>query len=582
VPDDAARQAAEAIRLAEELRFKEVEVVKPQGRDRRDEDEIPVGENYDYQPPKTLEGYNDMVDATSNPTHVDLEGWDWDGLPGAEQPRPFHPDGCARSFKVGKRGDMRQVMRPIFESFGVCEVSEDSPSDVEWSRPWEAIPSFFRKKAIAKGQIVNSIGGLPQQIGVKPALARLQQRCFARFGYKLPTIPAGSTNCRFTKPGYAVSRTGDRLQMPISSWRKYNLLQIQPDEAHRIWIMKMRKGFNQVGIHMFSFLREDMQSEEKATAWLSRRVPDGEWVLQDYIMSPMTFQGHKFDLRIWAIVTSLDPLRLFLLGTGIPKVSTWRYSNDPKHTKNGCIHYLFPGTSECYFSKDPMAKILDPYPQLTTTKYWYDNIHPKGEVFWKGTAWASLERALCELMLLARQAILHIDHTIKRRGLRYKRTFFLSPDFVFDDRGNAYAVEVNTNGYMIGNLHSMFFNLHKFQVSVARLMGVGGYSGKRHYLKALFERTKAFCKSHSCPPAFEREIWELVHEDMHCSRSWYRIFPATEARGYVKHFLATPQWAKLYTPLDTLTLSWLKVGWTPTHTHDENGTVMLRTMEQDK
>ena len=31
---------------------------------------------------------------------------------------------------------------------------------------------------------------------------------------------------------------------------------------------------------------------------------------------------------------------------------------------------------------------------------------------------------------------------------------------VFDSRGNAYMVEVNTQGYMIGNLHKQFFELY--------------------------------------------------------------------------------------------------------------------------
>ena len=37
-------------------------------------------------------------------------------------------------------------------------------------------------------------------------------------------------------------------------------------------------------------------------------------------MNIMTYDGNKFDLRVWAAVTSLDPLRIYLLGTGIPKV----------------------------------------------------------------------------------------------------------------------------------------------------------------------------------------------------------------------------------------------------------------------
>ena len=40
------------------------------------------------------------------------------------------------------------------------------------------------------------------------------------------------------------------------------------------------------------------------------------------------------------------------------------------------------------------------------------------------------------------------------------------------------------------------------------------------YRGALERRTKDFCKQHGCAPSFEREIQEMVHEDMHASMGW--------------------------------------------------------------
>ena len=39
----------------------------------------------------------------------------------------------------------------------------------------------------------------------------------------------------------------------------------------------------------------------------------------------------------------------------------------------------------------------------------------------------------------------------------------------------AKLVEVNTNGYMIGNLHKDFFALHDEQRAIMKLMGGSGY-----------------------------------------------------------------------------------------------------------
>eukprot|EP00308_Calcidiscus_leptoporus_P026303 CAMPEP_0119366164 /NCGR_PEP_ID=MMETSP1334-20130426/13042_1 /TAXON_ID=127549 /ORGANISM="Calcidiscus leptoporus, Strain RCC1130" /LENGTH=131 /DNA_ID=CAMNT_0007382309 /DNA_START=12 /DNA_END=407 /DNA_ORIENTATION=+ len=128
-------------------------------------------------------------------------------------------------------------------------------------------------------------------------------------------------------------------------------------------------------------------------------------------MNPMTYQGHKFDLRIWSVVTSLDPLRLYLLGTGIPKVSQWAYSKAKEDVKEQCIHVLFPGTSECFDNE--RAEVLTPYPTRTNVQSWYGAMRPKGERFWKEVAWPSIEWKLVELLVLARDHVLHIDHAIK-------------------------------------------------------------------------------------------------------------------------------------------------------------------------
>ena len=102
---------------------------------------------------------------------------------------------------------------------------------------------------------------------------------------------------------------------------------------------------------MYSYNDADMATEAATSDWLLKHVPDGTWVLQEYVMNPMTYQGNKFDLRVWTMVTSLDPLRIYLLGTGIPKVSQWKYSKAPEFVKQQCIHVLLPGTTECFSSR---------------------------------------------------------------------------------------------------------------------------------------------------------------------------------------------------------------------------------------
>jgi hypothetical protein len=41
---------------------------------------------------------------------------------------------------------------------------------------------------------------------------------------------------------------------------------------------------------MFSLTREDTSTPSATAAWLMQRVPEGTWVLQEYLMNPMTYR----------------------------------------------------------------------------------------------------------------------------------------------------------------------------------------------------------------------------------------------------------------------------------------------------
>jgi len=155
-----------------------------------------------------------------------------------------------------------------------------------------------------------------QLIGVKPALGRLQEVCYRKTGYSRLSPPANADaeHCGFTKRSFTVGK--GQLESVAADFRSYNLNTMRhyrPSGGgalrHRLWICKPRGGFNSVGIHMHSLPTEELSSEDATLAWLTRRVPAGEYVMQDFEMNPMTFAGHKFDLRVWAVVLSLDPLR---------------------------------------------------------------------------------------------------------------------------------------------------------------------------------------------------------------------------------------------------------------------------------
>ena len=61
-------------------------------------------------------------------------------------------------------------------------------------------------------------------------------------------------------------------------------------------------------------------------------------VMQRYLKTPLLLNGYKFDLRIYVLVTSVNPLEVFIYREGFGRFSTQPYTLDPNDKTNKYIH----------------------------------------------------------------------------------------------------------------------------------------------------------------------------------------------------------------------------------------------------
>ena len=61
-------------------------------------------------------------------------------------------------------------------------------------------------------------------------------------------------------------------------------------------------------------------------------------IVQEYISNPLLIDDLKFDIRIYVLMTSIDPLKLYIFEDGLVRFSTEKYSNRLEDLEDVFIH----------------------------------------------------------------------------------------------------------------------------------------------------------------------------------------------------------------------------------------------------
>jgi len=110
-------------------------------------------------------------------------------------------------------------------------------------------------------------------------------------------------------------------------WRAWELSREQQPGA--LWIWKPVNSSCGRGIRVLKSTLD--AAAEKA---LSQK----KGVVQRYVDKPLLLDGYKFDLRLYVVVTSYDPLKVYLNAEGLVRLATERYSASPQMLHHRTMH----------------------------------------------------------------------------------------------------------------------------------------------------------------------------------------------------------------------------------------------------
>lgn len=99
------------------------------------------------------------------------------------------------------------------------------------------------------------------------------------------------------------------------------LIEAMDEDKNKVWIIKPAAAAQGRGI-FFTSNHADIPQKQPMIA-------------SHYINNPHLLDGYKYDLRVYVVITSMNPLRIYVYDDGLTRFATSKYTNDvtDKHNK---------------------------------------------------------------------------------------------------------------------------------------------------------------------------------------------------------------------------------------------------------
>lgn len=174
----------------------------------------------------------------------------------------------------------------------------------------------------------------------------------------------------------------------------------------------------------------------EALEWLQEfQTSRTSGILQGYVHNPLTYLGYKVDIRVYLVVTSLDPLWLYVSRSGMYRAAYpgAKYNSSDLIDLSGHI-------TNCHFgsrAKKYIAQATDEtLGTLGTLTFFRNAILPANNLT-ASMVWASIRRKLYTVLLSLQESLLEVNPP---------KTSFLSwVDIVINERGEPFIMELDPN-----------------------------------------------------------------------------------------------------------------------------------------
>lgn len=329
------------------------------------------------------------------------------------------------------------VMRGLEGRYDWREVPADLGTAPVWNLLWTWGKPPVQRNLLLVWQKVNhfrNANELTRKDLLKKNLSRyhcLGPRMAQAFALQPPTFVLPQQYLQFCD---AFGRASSGLAGPTGKatdnmTRLLHELQPQQGDASRnepnIWIMKPVGLSRGRGIRVISDIGQVRYSEDM--------------IIQRYIHNPLLLDGHKFDLRIYVLVTSFSPLEAFIYERGFARLSSRPFSLHESGLSDRFIHLTNAAVQR---GADRSMGCLDDATEADaggtkcTLEYLWKRLSAQG--IDTAAVWESIREVIVKSLVCVDDVIPHQPNSFELFGY----------DVMIDDRLKAWLIEVNSSPSM--------------------------------------------------------------------------------------------------------------------------------------
>ncbi|XP_075198913.1 tubulin polyglutamylase TTLL13 [Anomaloglossus baeobatrachus] len=278
--------------------------------------------------------------------------------------------------------------------------------------------------------------------------------------------------------------------------------------------------------------------------FLSKNMKDikhgDHMICQQYISKPFLIDRYKFDLRIYVLVTSCEPLRIFIYKEGLARFATMSYT-EPSHSNldDVCMHltnYAINKHSDNFIRDDMTGSKR----KLSTLKTWLES-----NKYNTAKLWEDIEDVIIKTLISAHPILRHNYRTCFPNHIAGSACFeILGFDILVDKKLKPWLLEVNHSPSFTTDSHLDREVKDALLYDTLNLINLRACD-KRKVLEEDKRRVKERLLQRNLPKENRREQLESTqaawleqvekYEDRYLG-GYQRIYPQATADKYEKFF----------------------------------------------